>query len=97
MANLIRSAAVPCNGVLTAVRSAKPRRLAFLEDVGDGADASEKGLHRGVAPGLFARLLQPGARRVLAEVGVDILLGLAGLNAELLRQAEGRQTVECRS
>ena len=30
MAILIRSAAVPCNGVFTAVRSANPRRLAFL-------------------------------------------------------------------
>ncbi len=80
MAILIKSAAVPCKGVFTAVRSAKPRRLAFLLLMsGIGRTRPKSVLHFSVAASFFQRSVDESPHAfVFLEIGVDELLGLAG-------------------
>ncbi len=92
----MRSAAVPWRGVLTAVRSAKPRWLGLRDlNVGDGADAAEVGADGAGAADFFEgggdELLDAG---VALEVAVDVLAGGFLVDAELGGEAEGGDAVD---
>src|SRR3954471_15974552 len=64
-------------------------------DVGNRADSSEERSYLHVAARFFERLIQePSDACVFFEVVADKLLCLAGRDAELLRESEGRQTVD---
>ena len=95
MASLIRSAAVPCSGVLTAVRSAKPRRFQFLLCMsGMRTDPAEERRNFQFGARLLQRAIDERAHpRVFLEVRVDEALGLFLVDADLLRQPEGRQPI----
>ena len=64
-------------------------------DVGDGADAAEEGFYFQVAAGFFESFVDEGADAfVFFEIVCDELFGFGGLDAEILREAEGRQAVD---
>ena len=67
----------------------------FAVDVGDGADAAVEGFYFQVAAGFFESLVDEGADAcVFFEIVGDELFGFGGLDAEILRQAEGREAVD---
>ena len=71
IAILIRSAAVPCNGVFTAVRSANPRRFGVPAlDVWNGPHASEQCPHPPLAPRLIQHAIDVRAHALVSrEIG----------------------------
>jgi hypothetical protein len=67
----------------------------FAVDIGDGADAAEEGFYIQIAAGFFESFIDEGADAgVLFKVRGDELFRLRRLDAELLRQAEGREAVD---
>ncbi len=96
MASLMRSAAVPCSGVLMAVRSANPRWL--------GLRLSMSGMGRMRPKSVRTLPLRRTSSSVLSmncfdafvarEVALDIGLGLSLRNAQLRGEAEGRDSVD---
>ena len=96
MASLMRSAAVPCSGVLIggALGEAAHVGIAGL-DVGDGADAAEVGADGLVAADGFERLLDEALNAFVAiEVGFDVLLRGLLVDVELRGEAEGADAVD---
>ena len=95
MASLMRSAAVPCKGVFTAVRSAKRSRVGIAAvHVGDGALASRQ-RQRGAGLADFGDgvLNESLDARVQLEVGADVFLRLLAIDSEIGGQAERRLSV----
>ena len=90
IASLIKSAAAPCSGVFTAVRSAKLRALGLrLLHVGNGPPPAEQVDATPAAPHLRDGLVQPPAHAGVAlEVGADVQLGFPPLDAQ--RWSPGR-------
>ena len=96
IASLIRSAAVPCSGVLTAVRSANPRELGlrlFMSGMGRSRPNSVRvtPVCAHLGDGLVDESLHP---RVAREIVVDVLLRLVARDAERLREAERAHAID---
>ena len=92
IASLIRSAAVPCSGEFTAVRSAKPRAFGLrllMSGMGRSRPNSVRvtPVCRTSAMVLVDEAPHAGVAR---EVVLDVLLRLAARDAQLRRQAEAR-------
>src|SRR5580692_2550466 len=67
----------------------------FAVDVGDGADAAEQRFYLHVAAGFVERLVDEGAHALVPlEICRDELFSFGGLDAELLRESEGREAVD---
>ena len=95
IAILIRSAAVPCSGVFTAVRSANDRAAGIAAvHVRDRPLAPEQRLrHARLATSsivLSMNSLHPG---VALEVALDVPLGFLAVDAQRLREPERRLSV----
>jgi len=85
MASLIKSAAVPCSGVFTAVRSAKPRRLEFLLLMSEWDARVQTAFSPSGHGELHQVFVDEGANPfVFFEIGSDELFGFGGLDAEIL-------------
>ena len=64
-------------------------------DAGNPAAAAERGQHVAVDARFLPRVFHEGAdARIALEIGVDIKLGLAGLDLQLAGQAEGADPVD---
>src|SRR5688572_22643906 len=86
IARLMMSAAVPCIGALL--------RIAGV-DVGQVQPAAEHGSDVAEPPRAVARRIHVAAHaRVALEVAVDVSLGLAAFEAELLREPEGGHSID---
>ncbi len=96
MASLIRSAAVPCSGVLTAVRSAQAGRFQFLLSRSGSGRMRPNSVHFfnfGVCS-LEGAVDELAHARVLFEVSVDEALSLFLVDADLLRKPERRESID---
>ena len=95
IAILIRSAAVPCNGVFTAVRSGEPALVRVLAvDIRNRPDPPEQ-CRDFCSRRASSSVLSMNSRDalVLFKICIDELFGFPRLNAESLRQTERREPV----
>ncbi len=96
MASLIRSAAVPCSGVLTAVRSAKPRMFGLREPISGIGRTRPKWVRTACSRRTVSSVCideSPHAR-IAIEVALDVYLRFALIDAQLRRQPERRNAVD---
>jgi len=92
---LIKSAAVPCNGVFTSALGEAAEIWILAIDVGNRPDAAEQSGDFLILARFFENAVDEGADAgVLFEVGIDKLAGFALLDAQILREAEWRQAID---